>query len=296
MTPVTSQYSSPDRLYEAYVFDLDGTIYLGNELIDGAREVVEALRAAGKRTLFLSNNPTRNPGMYAVKLTALGIPTPVEDIVNPLVTLPVWLRRNAPEARLFVIGEEPLVQALEESGFALTDRADEIDIVVASFDRGFTYSKLQTAFDALWQHRRARLVTTNPDPYCPLPGGRGEPDAGAIVAAIEACTGVACEVNLGKPGTPMIDAIMDLVGVVANDCIVIGDRVLTDIAMAKAAGVDSAVVFSGEATYELVTQLPDDKRPTYLLPSIRALVQNGDARHGSTDGARKTVVRGEEIV
>ena len=96
--------------------------------------------------------------------------------------------------------------------------------MVASYDRGFDYRKLQIAFDAIWYHRRARLVTTNPDRWCPFPGGRGEPDAGAIVAAIEACTGVACEVNAGKPDPLMLEAAMELLGLEATDCVMVGDR------------------------------------------------------------------------
>jgi HAD superfamily hydrolase (TIGR01450 family) len=187
----------PERLYDGYVFDLDGTVYLGDTLLPGAAETVAALRARGRRTVFLSNNPTRDPQMYADKLGRLGIATPVTDIVNPTVTVPRWLRTHHPYAGVFVIGEEPLKRALTAAGVRLTEEPEDIDIVVASYDRSFDYRKLQIAFDALWQHRRAVLITSNPDRYCPMPGGRGEPDAAAVVAAIEACTGVTCQANLG---------------------------------------------------------------------------------------------------
>lgn len=158
-------------MYNAYLFDLDGTIYLGEALLPGAAETITALRAAGRRTIFLSNNPTRSRHQYAAMLSRLGIPTTTEDIVNSSYVMVQWLLREAPHARLFVVGEQPLQNELRKAGFTLSERAGEIDIVVASFDRTFTYHKLQVAFDAI--RAGARLVATNPDRYCPMPGGGG---------------------------------------------------------------------------------------------------------------------------
>src|SRR4051794_29929869 len=116
--------------YSAYLFDLDGTIYLGDTVLPGAAETVAALRAAGRRTIFLSNNPTRTRQEYAAKLTRFSIPTPVDDIVNSSFVLAQWLRRTAPDARLYVVGEEPLKRDLREAGFGFSEQAGEIDIVV----------------------------------------------------------------------------------------------------------------------------------------------------------------------
>ncbi len=263
------------RVYGGYIFDLDGTIYLGNELLPGARDLVTRLRERGRQTVFLSNNPTRDPQMYVDKLRGLGIETPISHIINPTVTLTTWLRHQAPDAAVYVIGEEPLQRAIRAAGIRMTTDPSEIDIVIASYDRGFTYEKLQTAFDALWQHRRARLVTTNPDAYCPMPGGRGEPDAAAIVAAIEASTGARCEVNVGKPSPVMLEAVLEILGLPATDCVMVGDRVYTDIAMAVDAGIDSALVLTGESTRETVEGLPVDRRPTYVLERIDELLHPG---------------------
>ncbi len=271
--------SAPTRLYEAYLFDLDGTIYLGDQLLPGAWELVTELRAAGKQTLFLSNNPTRDPAMYAEKLGRLGLPTPVTHIVNTVVTMTAWLLAEAPGASVFVIGEEPLKRGLREAGIVLTEDPTEIDVVVASYDRGFDYRKLQIAFDALWQHRRARLVATNPDAYCPFPGGRGEPDAAAVVAAIEASTGVRCEANVGKPSPLMLTTALNVLGVAAEDCIMVGDRLYTDIAMAVDAGVDSALVLTGETTREMVDGVPPGRRPSLVLERIDQLLH---PRNGGT--------------
>ncbi|MFJ5862626.1 HAD-IIA family hydrolase [Pseudarthrobacter sp. NPDC092439] len=273
MTAPTTLTARPVRAYAGYLFDLDGTIYLGDELLPGAAELVHGLREAGRETLFLSNNPTKNPQMYADKLTRLGLPTPVDRIVNPLVTIVAWLRKEAPEAGVFVIGEEPLQEAIRSAGFRLTEDPREIDVVVASYDRSFDYRKLQIAFDALWQHRRARLVATNPDAYCPMPMGRGEPDAAAVIAAIEACTGVRCEANVGKPAGVMLQTALDVLGLPGQDCVMVGDRLQTDIAMAVDAGIDSALVLTGEATVEMAGLLPPERQPTLVLPRIDALLE-----------------------
>jgi len=262
----------PDRLYEGYVFDLDGTIYLGEDLLPGAKRLVEKLRELGKKVVFLSNNPTRSPQMYAEKLAGLGLPTPPDEVVNTVVTMTRWLLRNHPEATVFPISEEPLVRSLREAGIRVSERAEEIDIVIASYDRGFDYRKLQIAFDAIWFHKRARLVTTNPDRYCPFPGGRGEPDAAAIVGAIEACTGAKCEVNVGKPDPIMLETVSGILGLEASECVVIGDRLYTEIRMALDAGMASAVVLTGETTAGMLEAEPDENRPDFVLDRIDRLI------------------------
>ena len=271
----------PGRLYDGYIFDLDGTVYLGDALLPGAADAVACVRALGRRTVFLSNNPTRDPQMYADKLGALGISTPVADIVNPVVTVPRWLQTHHPGAGVFAIAEEPLRRALAAAGIRLTDRPEEIDVVVASFDRTFEYRKLQIAFDALWFHKRARLITSNPDRYCPMPGGRGEPDAAAVVAAIEACTGVTCEANLGKPGAEMLETVLGMLGLSADRCVMVGDRISTDIAMAATAGMDSALVLTGETTPGMAGRLPQDGAPTWILDRIDHLLPPAE---GDVDG------------
>lgn len=280
-TTATPVLRRPDRVYDGYVFDLDGTVYLGDALLPGAGEIVARIRALGRRTVFLSNNPTRDPQMYADKLAGLGIPTPLDDIVNPVVTVPRWLNEHHPGAAVFAISEEPLKRALAAAGIRLTDDPEQIDVVLASYDRTFEYRKLQIAFDALWFHRRARLITSNPDRYCPMPGGRGEPDAASIVAAIEACTGVSCEANLGKPGAEMLETVLGMLGLSADRCVMIGDRLSTDIAMAATAGMDSALVLTGETTPEMAARLPRDGAPTWILDRIDHLLPISE---GDVDG------------
>src|SRR5215212_6843757 len=255
-------------MYSAYLFDLDGTIYLGDALLPGAAETIAALRAAGRRTIFLSNNPTRTRQQYATKLSALGIPTTVEDVVTSSFVLVQWLLRTAPQATLFVVGEEPLKTDLRTAGFRFSERAGEIDIVVASFDRTFVYHKLQVAFDAI--RRGARLVATNPDRYCPVPGG-GEPDCAAIIAAIEACTGVRCDPIVGKPSPIMVATIMDMLQLPPERCIMVGDRLETDIKMGIDAGMATCLVLTGDATRESLAA--SGLAPTLVLERIDRLLE-----------------------
>ncbi len=264
--------SAPTDWYDAYVFDLDGTIYLGDDLLPGAARLIEELRAAGRTVKFLSNNPTKDPQQYREKLERLGLPTPVEDIANTVVTTTQWLLKHHPDAALFVVGEEPLQRALRGAGFRLTDNPEEIDIVVSSYDRTFDYRKLQIAFDAIWFHKRAFLIQTNPDRFCPFPGGRGEPDCAAITAAIEACTGTKCQVTLGKPSALMLEAALGDSHVDVSRALMVGDRLMTDIQMAIDTGMASALVLTGESTIADVEAQPEDNRPTYIVERIDQLL------------------------
>jgi phosphoglycolate/pyridoxal phosphate phosphatase family enzyme len=258
-------------VYSAYLFDLDGTIYLGDTLLPGAAETITALRAASRRTIFLSNNPTKTRQQYAWKLTNLGIPTPAEDIVTSSFAIVQWLLRTAPHARLFVVGEDPLKSDLREAGFQFSEQAGEIDIVVASFDRTFVYHKLQVAFDAI--RAGARLIGTNPDRYCPVQGG-GEPDAAAIIAAIEACTGAKCDPIVGKPSPIMVSLIMSLLDLPPDRCIMIGDRLETDIKMGIDAGMATCLVLTGDANRARLAA--SGMQPTLVLERIDGLLEYQD--------------------
>ena len=263
---------APTRFHCAYVFDMDGTIYLGDKLLPGARRLISELRRRDIPVRFLSNNPTKDPAMYAEKLAALGIATPVDDIANTIVTTRRWLKANHPDAVLFVVGEEPLQRALREAGFTLSDDPACIDIVVASYDRSFDYRKLQIAVDAIWYHQRAFLVQTNPDRFCPFPGGRGEPDCASMTAAIEACTGTTCRASFGKPDPIMARLAIEGLDVDVADVVMVGDRLQTDIQMALDSGMASALVLTGEAKEDDVRELDDHRLPSYVLDRVDRLV------------------------
>lgn len=262
----------PTELHQAYVFDLDGTIYLGDHLLPGAARLIGELRRRGIPVRFLSNNPTKDPQQYVEKLARLGLPTDIADIANTVVTTTRWLQEHHPDATLFVVGEEPLKRALTEAGFQLSDDPERIDIVIASYDRTFDYSKLQIAFDAIWFHRRASLIGTNPDRFCPFPGGMGQPDCAAVVAAIEACTGTRAETVLGKPNPQMARTALRGLDIDLERAVMVGDRLMTDIRLATTAGMASAMPLTGESTREEAAALPPQERPTYVLERVDHLL------------------------
>jgi arabinose operon protein AraL len=260
----------PTHLYDGYIFDLDGTIYLGDALLPTVYDTLTRIKQSGRRIVFLSNNPTRTRTDYANKLTRLGLPTPPGDVINSTVVMVDYLLSNMPDARLFVVGEEPLCDELRKAGFRIIEEADEIDVVIASFDRTFVYRKLQIAFDAI--RNGARFFATNSDRFCPVPGG-GEPDAASIIAAIEACTNHPLELMVGKPSQYMIDTIMKLINLPPGQCLVAGDRVETEVYMGLNAGMDAALVLTGAT--DVVMLAASKIQPTYVISQLSELIPDG---------------------
>ena len=156
----TTMAAWAERLYDAYIFDMDGTIYLGDHLLPGARRLVEELRARSIPVRYLTNNPTKDPSQYAEKLSRLGLPTPVEDVIGTVATTTEWILENKPGQVVYPIAEPPLIDAFARAGIPMSEDPARIDLVVASYDRTFDYAKLQIAFDAIWFHRRASLIGT----------------------------------------------------------------------------------------------------------------------------------------
>jgi arabinose operon protein AraL len=264
----TTSSSSSLPTFDGYIFDLDGTVYLGETLLPGAGAAIRRLREHGRRVVFLSNNPTHTRQQYADRLTRLGLPTPPGEVINSSQVLVQWLLHEAPGCRVFVVGEQPLKDELLAAGFRLVERAGEIDFVVASFDRTFEYRKLQIAFDAI--RAGARLIATNADRYCPVPGG-GEPDAAAVIAAIEACTATKIEVVVGKPSPIMARAVAELIQLPPERCLMTGDRLETDIAMGKAAGMATALTLTGASTRAMIETL--GIKPDYVIEGLHELVK-----------------------
>jgi HAD superfamily hydrolase (TIGR01450 family) len=257
----------PQRTYSGYIFDLDGTVYLGEALLPTAGETLRTIQSRGLRAIFISNNPTHARQEYADKLTRLGVPISIDDILTSSLVMVDFLQHRMPGARLFVVGEEPLRVELRRGGFELTEEAQKVDAVIASFDRTFVYRKLQIAFDAI--RAGARFFATNPDRYCPVPSG-GEPDCAAIIAAIEACTDTKVEAVVGKPSTYMIEAALDLMALPAADCLMVGDRLETDVYMGKEAGMSTALMLTGATPESALAGSPI--QPTYVLHRLADLL------------------------
>jgi len=249
--------------YGGYIFDLDGTIYLGEQLIAGAQETVAWLRRHGRPVVFLSNKPLEPRSAYAAKLTRLGIRATEQDVVNSTQALMAYLRAERPGARLYVIGEPALLAEFQAEGFVLTEALGEIDIVVAAFDRTLTYAKLNTAYQALM--RGAGFVATNSDRSCPIEGG-AIPDCAGVIAFLEATTGRACELIAGKPSPLILSAALSRLGVPRDAVLMVGDRLGTDIRMGTELGLDTALVLTGVTTREMLADSP--AHPVHILDSV----------------------------
>jgi NagD protein len=254
----------PAGWFDGYAFDLDGTIYLGDELLPGAADTVRRIRAHGGSVVFATNKPLETAADYAAKLTRLGVPAVPADVVTALATLLRYLADRHPAARLLTIAE-PLVEAtLAGAGWRVVRDPAEADLVVVSFDRTFDYAKLDAAYRAVRQYG-ATIVATNPDPYCPTPDG-GLPDCAAMLAALEACTGVRAEAVLGKPSAMMAQALLGRLGTAPAGTAMVGDRLSTDVAMGQAAGMAGVLVLSGATTAAALAD--SEVRPDYVIEMI----------------------------
>jgi NagD protein len=253
--------------YRGWLFDLDGTVYLGERLILGADTAIATLRAAGRRVAFLSNKPLQTRAEYAAKLTRLGVPAASDDVINSSLVLARYLRDRDPGAPVFVIGEPPMLAEMRAHGFEV--RGDErVRWVVIAFDRTFDYAKRNTALQAV--KRGARLIATNPDRTCPVEGGE-IPDCAGMIAAVEAVTDRKVEAIVGKPSPIILEVALAALGVPAHEAAIVGDRIETDIVMGRRLGLGTVLVLSG------ITRADDPRiaavAPDHVVESIRDLVE-----------------------
>ena len=251
--------------YDAILLDLDGVLYRWPEPIDGAADAVRAMRDAGKRIAFVTNNSSRTPAQVVERLASVGVDARPEEIVtSALATATLLAERGVGSA--FVVGEEGLLEALGDAGIRVVDAsADGADVVVVGFDRGADYTKLKTA--SVLVERGASLVASNSDPSFPAPGGESWPGAGALLAAIEITTGTRGQV-VGKPEPPLFERALASAG--GGRPLVVGDRLDTDIAGAEGLGWDSALVLTGDARREDVER--SKWKPTFIIDDLSGLV------------------------
>jgi len=254
-------------MFKGFIFDLDGTVYRGDSLIPGADRIIRLLREKGKKVVFLSNNPLQTREDYASKLTRFGIPTQPDEVINSTFVMNNYLKKIAPQARLFVVGETPFIEELKKAGFKIIDEPKEIEYVVVAFDRTFDYKKLNIAFQAIKKFG-AHFVATNPDRTCPVEGGE-IPDCAGMIAAIEAVTEKKVEVIVGKPSPIMIQTVLDVMGLRPEDCILIGDRLETDIKMGRDSGIATGIVLTGVTDEETLKGIKHSSdQPDFVFQSI----------------------------
>ena len=250
---------------EAVFLDLDGTLYLGSELIDGALDFLVRLEERGIQRFFLSNNSSRSVTQYVEKLHGMGVPASPGDVLLSTHDLLAWLSTNG-ITETYLVGTSGMQGMLEDAGIS-TD-SGEPEYVVLGYDTEITYEKLSTA--SVHLHRGVPMVASHPDTVCPSPEG-GLPDTGAYMELFEATTGVRPEHVCGKPNAGMILHKVDEIGLRPEQCAMIGDRLYTDMEMAQRAGVHGILVLSGEATIEDLQTAP--QTPSLVVGSVDELAR-----------------------
>lgn len=227
--------------YDAAIVDLDGTVYRGDRPVPGAAHGVRTLRETIPAVLFLSNKATERRRDYAAKLQALGIPAGREDVINSGWVTARFVADHYAGKTAYVVGEPPLLDEFREAGVETT-RDGPGDLLVVSMDRGFTYEKLEVAMRTV--DNGTPFLATNPDRTCPTETG-SIPDAAGMIGAVEGVTGRRVDRVLGKPSQTVVEMAADRVDARPEDCLIVGDRLETDIEMGARAGMTTVLVLSG---------------------------------------------------
>ena len=249
-----------------FLLDMDGTIYLDEELFPGTIPFLDAVRAAGGRCLFLTNNSSRSVDAYIAKLARMGIPSLRDDFLTSVDALIADLAKRAPYHKCYAFGTRTFRQQLSEAGIPITDRLeDDIDCLLMGFDTELTFQKLEDACILL--NRGVDFIATNPDWVCPTWYG-SVPDCGSVCEMLFRATGRRPRV-IGKPQPAMARLAMARAGVPPEKTVMVGDRLYTDITAGFNAGVDTAFVLSGEGT--LADLESSEVKPTWVFDSLAAL-------------------------
>lgn len=241
---------------ECLALDMDGTIYLGEQWIDGAREFLDKIEASGRRYVFLTNNSSKNAEVYVEKLARMGLVVGAEKIVTSGQATIYYLKRHFPKAKVFLLGNPLLREEFMQAGIMLEE--EHPDVVVTAFDTSLDYAKMCKVCD----HVRAGLpyLATHPDYNCPTETGF-IPDAGAIHAFIHASAFRYPDRIIGKPNEDIIEYLTTRVNTSRERIAMVGDRLYTDIAAGRNHGLKSVLVLSGEASLE-------DARTSEIVPHL----------------------------
>ena len=255
-----------------FLLDMDGTLYLDDDLFPGAAEFLALVKERGGKYLFLTNNSSKGVKSYVEKMARLGIETCEDEFLTSVDALIVYLNLNygqcAGGRKIYIMGTSSFKEQMAGAGFNITDRLeDDIEMLIIGFDRELTFGKLEDACILLG--RGVEYLATNPDWVCPTSYGF-VPDCGSFAWMLEKATGRRPKF-IGKPEPDMALLALKKFGCAAEDAMLIGDRLYTDIACGNNAGVDTAFVLSGEGTMaDLETS---DTRPTYVFDNIEKILQ-----------------------
>lgn len=249
-----------------FLLDMDGTIYLDEDLFDGTVDFLNYVKEIGGRYLFLTNNSSRGADAYVQKMARLGIKATKEDFLTSTDATVLYLKNNHPGAFCYAFGTKTFKDQLREEGIRITDKLEDgIDILLCGFDTELTFQKLEDACILL--NRGVEFIATNPDWVCPTWYG-SVPDCGSVCQMLTTATGRKPTV-IGKPQPQMALLAMERFGYEKHETMMIGDRLYTDIASGINAGIDACFVLSGEGTMEDVAQ--SDVKPTMIYDNIRAI-------------------------
>ena len=253
-----------------FLFDIDGTIAVGNDLYDGSRDLIEYIDSIGGKTYYITNNSTKSGADYVKKFReSFGLTTTEDQFITSGYMTIQFLLKNYADKKIFVMGTSSFITELRKNGLTVTEEAESgIACVVAAYDSELNYTKLTNICEVL-STTDVPFYATNPDLCCPIDFGF-IPDCGAMCKMIEYATGKV-PVYLGKPSKEVVELCMKASGFTADETIVIGDRLYTDIACGINAGVDTCVVFTGEAKPE---DMKDTEYPaTYQFENIRVFYE-----------------------
>ena len=237
-----------------FLFDMDGTLYLGNRLYDFTTELLAQIRRTGGRYLFMTNNSSKSVADYIKKLAKLGIEAAREDFITSSQATAYYLKKHHNGQILYVCGTNSLKEELRSEGFTVTEDAEEAQCIVMGFDTELTFKKLE---DVSWLllTREIPFIATNPDLVCPTEFG-SVPDCGSVCQMIYNATGKR-PVVIGKPSPLMPELAMERLGVSKEETCVIGDRIYTDVKSGLNAGITGILVMSGETTPQILAESPD---------------------------------------
>ncbi len=254
---------------KCFLFDMDGTINLGAELIPGLEGFFDKLKEAGRSYYLVTNNSSKDHAYYAEKMNGMGVKVTVDEVLISSDALVNLLNHTKPGARLFVLGTPALQSVLRIGGFTLTTRLDEeTDYVVVGFDQTLTYNNLAIACRLI--DRGVPYIATHPDVRCPIEGGEYIPDTGAFLSCIRTATGKEPYCITGKPYGYMVDTVMERTGLQKDEIAMVGDRLMTDIRFGTDNGIFSILVLTGEATVKDVESGP--VKPDMILRHAKELL------------------------
>jgi len=245
-----------------FLLDMDGTIYLGEKLLEGALEFIDLLHQRGCDYLFLTNNSSKDSQQYVDKLARLGLLVSRDKIMTSGEATAMHVQRQKPGARVYVVGTEAFENEFRARGFVLTDEMP--DFAVLGFDTTLTYDKLWKLCDLV--RAGVTYIATHPDYNCPTETGF-MPDIGAMIAFVKASTEREPDLIVGKPNSLLVEYAAERTGIPASEMCMIGDRLYTDIALGATADIPTILVLSGETQAHEVSNSPH--RPTYIFQDIR---------------------------